>query len=123
MSIIYKKHDLYPESILIRIFIGEVGIHENMDSWEYIYENNLISELIKGVITSLTGCDLIMDMVSFSKLISFLKTKKYLKGIKLAVVCDNPKTIVFPVLGEKHEHELKIKPFSTIEAASEWILL
>ncbi len=122
MSIIYKKHDLFPESILIREFIGEVGIEENMESWEYLFYNHLISATTKGVITSLSGCELNMNMTTFSQLISFLKTKKYLKGIRLAVVCDNPRTIVFPALGEKKENELKIKPFSTIEAATDWIL-
>ena len=63
-----------------------------------------------------------MDMQSFDILISYLKKQDYLSKIKLAVICDNPRTIIFPTLGERQEQELQIKPFSTMEAAVDWIL-
>lgn len=121
MSILYEKHDLYPESILIRKFIGKVSIKDIIDSWEYLHENKLIDKKIKGVINNLSGCELIMDMENFKTLIGYLKKQDYIKEIKLAVISDTPKTIIFPILGEEQERELKIKPFSTMEAAVKWI--
>lgn len=122
MSIVYVKHDLYPESILIRNFIGKVDVDAIIDSWEYLKQNKLIDKKIKGVINNLTGCELIMNMESFKTLIAYLKKEDYIKKIKLAVISDNPKTMVFPFLGENQESELKIKPFSTMEAAVNWII-
>ena len=122
MSIEYVKHDLYPESILIRNFIGKVDVNGIIDSWEYLNKNKLIDKKIKGVITNLTGCELIMDMESFKTLIAYLKKEDYIKKIKLAVISNIPETIVFPFLGEIQESELKIKPFSTMEAAVDWII-
>jgi len=121
MSIVYKKHNLYPESILIREFVGKVSTENIIESWEYLIENKLINENIKGVINNLTGCELIMDMGSFKTLMAYMKKQKLFKGIKLAVISDSPETIIFPVLGESQEGELTIKPFSTMEAAVNWI--
>ena len=122
MGIKYNKHDLYPDSILVRDFIGEVSVKEIIESWEYLIGNNLIKDSTKGVINNLLGCDLCMDMDSFKILISFLKQQKHLSRIKLAVVCDKPETIVFPALGERKEPELHIKPFSTMDAAVSWVM-
>ena len=117
------KHVLYPESILIRNFIGKVSLKDIIDSWEYLHVNNLIDNKVKGVINNLSGCELIMDMENFKTLIDYLKKQDYIKEIKLAVITDTPKTMIFPFLGEEQERELKIKPFSTMEAAVNWILM
>lgn len=122
MSITHHKHDLYPETILIREFTGEISVDDNIDSWKYIEENKMINYQTKGIITILSECDLMMNLSSFDRLIAFLKQQQFLKGIKLAVVCDNPKTIIYPILGENKHSILKIKPFSTLKAAVEWIM-
>ncbi|MEX1382289.1 hypothetical protein [Lutibacter sp.] len=123
MSIIHEKHDLYPESILIRKFTGKVYAKDIIASWEYICENKLIDEKIKGVINNLKDCELIMDMESFKTVIAYMKKQDCLKKIKIAVITDTPKTIVFPILGAERERELKIKPFSTMEAAVNWVTM
>jgi hypothetical protein len=122
MSILYKNHELYPESILIRNFTDKVSVNEIIDSWEYLIDNKMIISTIKGVINNISGCELKMDLNSFKILIDYLKKKESLRRIKLAVICDNPKMIIFPTLGEVEEKELKIRPFSTLEAATDWIL-
>lgn len=122
MGIKHKKNELYPDSILVRDFIGEVSVKEIIESWEYLIENQLIQDTTKGVINNLQGCDLCMDMDSFQILISFLKKHEHLTRIKLAVICDKPENIVFPALGERKEPELHIKPFSTMDAAVDWII-
>lgn len=123
MGIEYKKHDLYPDSILIRDFFGQVSVEEIIESWESIIKNNLIKDSTKGIINNLSGCDLLMDMERFKTLMAYLRKKAQLKGVKLAVICDNPKTIIFPTLGESKEPELSIKPFSTMDAAVSWVIL
>ena len=123
MSIIHEKHYLYPEHILIRKFIGKTSGKDIVDSWEYLHKNNLINKKIKGVINDLSDCELIMDMEKFKTLLNFMKNQDYLKNIKLAVISDNPEIIVFPFLGKEQERTLKIKPFSTMEAAVNWIAI
>ena len=122
MSIYYRNHEEYPELILIRDFTGKVGVEDIIESWEYIVSNDLIKDTTIGVINNLSGCELQMDMDGFKTLMVFLRKQEYLKRIKLAVLCDTPDIIVFPALAEKKEHELRIKPFSTMDAAESWLL-
>ncbi len=122
MGINYRKHNLYPESILIRDFAGEVHVEEIIESWEHIIKNNLIEDSTQGIINNLSACNLIMDMKSFDILISYLKKQESLSDIKLAVICNDPATIVFPTLGASREKKLQIKPFSTMDSAVAWVL-
>ena len=120
MRIIYEKHDFYTESILIRKFNGKVNLTNIIDSWKYLCKNKLTDKKIKGVITDLLECELNLDMKGIETLLGYMEKQDCIKKIKCAVISNNPKTIVFPFLGEKHKSELKIKPFSTMEAAVNW---
>lgn len=122
MSFEYKKHERYPDEILIRNFVGNVGADDIIDSWKYLIENKLIDKSTKGVINNLTGCDLFLDLNNFKTVLSFLKKQKKLHGLKLAVICDTPKKTVFPILGGLDQNNFEIKPFSTAEAAVSWIM-
>ena len=118
----YKNHDLFPDSILIRDFTGKVNVNDIIASWEYLFNNQLINDNIKGVINNLVNCELDMDMESFPTLIGYLKNHDRFKTLKLAVISNNPKFIIFPLLGETEEKGLNIKPFSTDKAATNWIM-
>ena len=122
MSIFYRKHELYPESILIRDFADKVSVENIINSWDTLLEQGMLTSNIKGVINNISGCELAMDLDSFYTLIDYIKSKDVLRSIKLAVVCNNPSMIVFPIMGETEVKELHIKPFSTIEAAVDWIM-
>ena len=122
MNILHKKHEKYPETVLVRNFSGLVDVQEIIDSWKSLEENNLISNKTRGVINILTDCELNMGISGFNELMNYLKENQKLKCLKLAVVCTDPKTIVFPVLAETYETEIKIKPFSSENAAINWIL-
>ena len=122
MSIIYRRHETYPNHILIRYFIEKVSVAQIIKSWKYLLENKMINPQIKGVINNLEGCKLEMDMEGFKTLMNFLSSKKELHGIKLAVVCDCPENIVFPMRGEFEQNQLQIKPFTLMESAVKWII-
>ena len=62
-------------------------------------------------------------MCKFSDIIDYLKSHKDLQHIKLAVVTNSPKVIVFPMIMDANEKTLKIKPFSTFSASESWILI
>ena len=122
MSILYTKHSDFPDAILIRNFKNSVDVSEIIKSWENLKENDLLTDKVKGVINNLIDCDLNMNMDSFKILMGYLKQNECFYRIKLAVICNKPKIVVYPTLGEEKEGDLKIKPFSTIDAAVEWII-
>jgi len=122
MNVQYKRDEKVPDAILVRKFEGEVTVDEIIASWKYLLENSMLNAEIKGVINDMTDCNLRMSMDSFQKLLSFLRSEEVFHRIKLAVISNDPKTIIFPVLGEKKEKELYIKPFATSQAAIHWII-
>ncbi len=118
MSILFEKHDEYPESILIRNFFGIICVEDIIESWDYLIESKLFHDKIIGVINNLSKAELNLSWDNFERLITYLKSKQCFKNIKLAVVTDSPEQIVFPFLGKEREIDLKISPFSTVEAAT-----
>jgi len=123
MAISYIKHDVFPENILIRKFYNTVSAEDIIESWKYLCDNNLISKNIKGVINDLEDCELNMNMESFSKVLIYMKQTRELKKIKLAVITNIPKQIIFPSYGELQEKALMIRPFSSMNAAVNWIMI
>ena len=113
MSIIYEKHDKYTESIIIRKFIGKANINTIIDSWRYLYENEVINEKTRGLIDDFTDCELNMDTDCIEILMHFMKKRAYIRKIKIGVVSNSPKIIVFPFYCRELEMELDIRPFST----------
>lgn len=122
MGIYYKYHEHYSQSILIRKFVGRINVDDVINSWEFLLDSEMINDNMVGIISDLSNCELEIDLDSFQKLTSYLRDNKRLVKIKQAVVSDDPKTVVFPTLGEQNERDLKIKPFSTESAAVNWII-
>jgi hypothetical protein len=109
--------------ILVRKFHGPIEVPEIISSWKYLLENKMLGDEHIGVINDLCDCKLIMDEDCFRELIGYLKNNPVFQKLKLAVICDTPEKIVFPSIGEHSVKELHIKPFSTLDAAIDWILV
>ena len=121
MAIVYDKKAYPSGTILIRTFEDHVEIDDIIQSWKFLLVNNMLSNDVIGVINNISSCDLKMDIDGFYQVVAYLQTEDAFKRIRLAVICEDPKKIVFPTLGELI-HDLKIKPFSTYQAAVDWIL-
>ncbi|MBN2638059.1 MAG: hypothetical protein JXR65_03110 [Bacteroidales bacterium] len=119
----FIRHEQYPEWVLVRKFSGKVEVKDIIDSWQYLLSLNILDDKVKGVINDLSHCDLNMDMDGFQQLMKYLKSKSVFNAFKLAVVCDDPKTIIFPVMGGVQGDGLKIRPFTTMDAAVEWLII
>ncbi len=122
MKIEYSKYQHHSEFILLRKFYGHIDINDIIDSWEYLLRNKILKESHMGVINDITNADLKMDIHNFEKLVTYLKSNEIFQKIKLAVVCDTPAKVIFPILGKTMNPDLMIKPFSTIHAAADWII-
>jgi hypothetical protein len=122
MGISFIKYENFSDSILVRKFTDSVEVKDIIGSWEYLLEQNMLTDSVKGVVNDITDCELNMNMESFKTLIGYLKEHEIFKKIRLAVICDDPRKIVFPVFGGASEKELNIKPFTTMNAAVNWIM-
>jgi len=122
MSIVYKPHKKYPDSIFIREFYGKIKLNEILKSWVFLSEKILVDSSVKGLINNLLEAELEVDINDFEFIISQIIKLNFNKKIKIAVITVNPKTIVFPIMAESYNKDLNIKTFSSIEAAENWIL-
>ena len=122
MPIISSMYSSHPETILFRQFVGKIEKQDIYESWKQLIDNKIISEDLKGIVNNLNGCDFMINIDEFNFLLEFLNQHDNIKNLKIAVVTDSPQKIIFPMLGEKQEKELNIKPFSSNKAAEEWIL-
>jgi len=122
MGIKLTTHIDFPDEIIIRKFEGVIQPEDVLLSWENIKSSPLLTTSTKGIISDLSKCDFRMDLNGFQKIINYLKNQEYLKPIKLAVITDSPKDIVFPMIGESTVKSLQIKPFNTESAATRWIM-
>ncbi|MFB6340344.1 hypothetical protein ACE1ET_01410 [Saccharicrinis sp. FJH62] len=121
MSIHYDQQNYPSGTVLIRDFEGNIEVQDIIESWKFLLTNNMLDENVLGVINNICACNLKMDINSFQYLIAYLKTEAAFKRIRLAVICEDPKKIIFPSMGEFIEN-LQIKPFTTYDAAIDWIL-
>jgi hypothetical protein len=122
MKVDYTQYHYQSEFILMRKFFGPIDIHDITDSWDYLLAHNILNDKHRGVINDIRDAELNMDIHNFQVLLAYLRKNTIFQEIKLAVICDTPGKIIFPMIGNSLHPELKIKPFSTLEAAAEWIL-
>lgn len=122
MPILSNMHTSYPETILFRQFVGKIEKQDIYESWKQLIDNDIINQNLKGIVNNLNSCDFMINIDEFNFLMNFLNQHDNIKKLKIAVVTDSPQKIIFPMLGEKQEKELNIKPFSSNKAAEEWIL-
>ena len=63
-----------------------------------------------------------MKITDVKKLILLFEANIEVFGLlKIAVVVDSSKNIVFPMAGEKFSSIIDVRPFSTFEAAHNWV--
>lgn len=112
----------YDPDIALQKLTGPVDVNDLIDCW-----SNLIKEMesnsLKGVVNDLRDATIAMNISDISKIIKlFNDHNSIFEKLKIAVVTDNPKTIVFPTIASVNNPQYKIKAFTTIEASKDWIL-
>ncbi|MDX1314519.1 MAG: hypothetical protein R3356_03370, partial [Eudoraea sp.] len=91
------------------------------DSFEYILDSEMLTENCRGILTDLRGCTLNFEMKNFKGLLEYIKSRPLLANLKIAVIVDSSSSIVFPMMAS-NEKGMVVQPFSTMEAATKWVL-
>ena len=107
--------------VIFRRFSGEVCIDDMIQSWKEIFARYDDLGSYKGILTSLLEADLQSEDNNLNIMVEFLKENlDRIMGMKVAIVMDTPKVTNTIILSQKMKH-LHIRPFSTEEAALDWI--
>ena len=121
MTILHESFLAHSEEIIFRKFAGDVYVEDIIQSWEELLKSRTLTPAHRGVINMVGNCNLHLNPDSFETLMKYLKANPVLSRLKLAVVCDTARNIVFPMMAEEEEHTLKVRAFTTIEAALKWV--
>lgn len=122
MNCTIEYHENKKLRILIRIFKGTVTVTDIFDSWEYLIPNYLVNKNYLGVISDFRECNLQIGNDVCEQFERFFTDRLVVfKNLKLAQIIDTP-SIAFPLLFGIESTKVQSQPFSTLEAAMQWIL-
>jgi len=110
-------------AILYKYYFGMISIEDILTSWEFAFENKLIPQEVKGFILDFRQSSFNFKVNRFIEISNFYKKHiNIFGGSKIALITIEPKDLVIPVLFKAKEEGYTSNPFSTPEAAKEWIL-
>lgn len=109
--------------ILYKYYYGLIDIEDIKSSWEYAFENNLIPKEIKGFILDYRESNFNIKIDKHTAIADFYKKHLDIFGNKkIAIITQNPRDIVIPILVKKKDEGYQSRPFSTLESAVKWVL-
>ncbi|WP_166962433.1 hypothetical protein [Yeosuana marina] len=109
--------------ILFKYYYGMITIDDIESSWEYAFENGLIPKETKGFILDYRHSNFKMKIEEHTEIVAFYKKNlDIFGGFKIAILTEDPKDIVFPILVKTEDEGYSSAPFSTLEAAIAWVL-
>lgn len=106
-----------------REFNGGVSVNQMIDSLESIVDAYFMKFQSVKVMFNLSKCTLEFTREEYVNLMTYLKAKRGLRKIIFAVITEIPKNAVFAHVAEHTIPCLKIKLFSTTDAAENWLLM
>jgi len=109
--------------ILFKYYYGPIDLQTIVNSWNYAISNRIIPTEINGFILDYRKGSLQIDLNKFSTIPDYYKAHpEIFENKKIAIIVDKPRDIVVPMLVREKDSGYESKPFSTLEAAMQWIL-
>ena len=109
--------------ILVREIRGKADFEEIFFSWKELITDGYFNPPVIGMINDFCGAELNVDISDMKRIKVLLEENpEVFKSIKIAVLVDSFKNIVYPMVVEKVSKQATVRPFSTFEAARDWIL-
>lgn len=108
--------------ILVRTFSGNVNMQSIIANWDHVILLQILTSRHIGVISDFRGSNAKLELNDLNLLANYFNTKlEIFKDLKMAQIVDSPK-IAYPTLFTNTYKEFSSRPFSTLGAATLWIL-
>ena len=109
--------------ILFKNYFGIITIEDIRSSWIYAFENHIIPANIKGFILDYRKATFEMTLDENIEISKFYQQYIHVfRNFKIAILTQNHKDIVIPILVKRNDDGYQSEPFSTLDAAMKWIL-
>jgi hypothetical protein len=108
--------------ILVRTVRGKADFEEIYGSWKELIKEGYFNPPVIGIINDFCGAQLNVNASDIKHIKVLLEEDPQIfKDIRIAVVVDSFKNIVFPMIIEKVSKQANVRPFSAFQAAYDWI--
>ena len=122
-DVVYKFIQRQDKRILFRTFTGAVSFKDIIDSWDYCINEELLAHDVVGCVSDFRAAQFVSNPRELDQFLAYMDQHDQFRHLRLAVLVDTPDKIVFPMIGESKLHNRIIKPFSTEEAALNWVAM
>jgi hypothetical protein len=119
----FKYHFDSSSGILFKYYYGLISIEDIESSWEFAFENGIINKDIRGFILDYRNSNFNIKIEKYVEIANFYKKHLEIFGnFKIAILTEEPRDIVIPMLVKTEDEGYSSRPFSTLESAIEWVL-
>jgi hypothetical protein len=109
--------------ILYKYYYGLITLEDIESSWEFAFDNGCIPKDVKGFILDYRKSNFNIKIEEHIAIANFYKRHLEVFGnLRIAIITEEPKDIVIPILVKSKDDGYCSKPFSTLESAIEWVL-
>jgi hypothetical protein len=109
--------------VLFKYYYGPISVEDIKSSWIETFEKNLIPAGTKGFILDYRKAKMAITPDEHIEIARFYKENLLFFGqYRFAILTNNPKDIVIPMLVHEKDEGYESQPFSTEEAAVDWVL-
>ncbi len=110
--------------IFYKHFYGTITVEDIIKSWDVAIRDHLIPQGTKRFIVNFLNGHAAYKAESSELLENYYQNHpEIFKGIRIAIVTIIPEDIIVPMLMKRDRGLFCLAPFSTIEAAVDWVLM
>jgi len=108
--------------IFYKYYSGVVSFNDFESSWLYIIKNHFFPGNARGILLDYRKAMVPSPIDEAHRISSFFAGNvQVFKNMKIAFVTSTPEQIILPELVREYDFNYQSRPFSTIEAAENWI--
>ena len=117
-----RRVDLGKEYLFRRV-VGKFTVEDEIDMIQYALDHGLIDEHIVGMVIDLNSATMDFGVGEGRRIMEYCGHDPILARLKFALVVDTADKIIHPLVGNMDVSQIKLRPFSTEEAAVHWMVI
>ena len=113
----------FGKEILFRTYKGSLTAEKEIQMLQYELDEGLLHDQVHGMVIDLSSAQFDMKSGDVKIILDFISSNKRLAQLKFAIIVGSPDQIIHPMLGALYNENIKVKPFSTRQAAIQYIIV
>lgn len=117
----YEFNEKY--KIMYKYYYGDISLGMITNSWNWAIQNQIIPPDTAGFLLDYRLGHLQVSIAELSGISTYYRTHPELfLNKRIAIVTENPRDVVVPILVSEKDSGYQSRPFSTTKAGINWIL-